>query len=42
MEQQHKKKENEVITLFNDILDEDNPFSNIKTDDIYIEQFIWR
>ena len=32
-----KKKKNEVITLFDDILDEDNTFNNIETDDIYIE-----
>ena len=32
-----QKKQNEVITLCDDILDEDNPFNNIKTDDIYIE-----
>ena len=31
------KKQNEVIPLFDNILDEDNPFNNIKTDDIYIE-----
>ena len=38
MQQQNKKtKQNEVITLFDDILDEENPFNNIKTDDIYIE-----
>ena len=36
-QQQNKKKQNEVITLCDDILDEDNPFNNIKTDDIYIE-----
>ena len=32
-----QKKQNEVITLCDDILDEDNPFNNIKIDDIYIE-----
>ena len=32
-----KQKQNEVITLFDNILDEDNPFNNIKTDDIYTE-----
>ena len=41
MQQQSKKKnktkQNEVITLFDDVLDEDNPFNNIKMDDIYIE-----
>ena len=37
MQQQNKRKQNEVITLFDDIFDEDNPFNNIKTDDIYIE-----
>ena len=37
MQQQNKKKQNEVITLFDNILDEDNSFSNIKTDNIYIE-----
>ena len=31
------KKQNKVITLFDDILDEDNSFNNIKTDDIYVE-----
>ena len=35
--QQIIKKQNEVIPLFDNILDEDNPFNNIKTDDIYIE-----
>ena len=37
MQQQNKRKQNEVITLFDDIFDEDNPFNSIKTDDIYIE-----
>ena len=37
MQQQNKKKQNEVINLFDDILDEDNPFNNIKIDDVYIE-----
>ena len=32
-----QKKQNEVITLFDNILDENNPFNNRKTDDIYIE-----
>ena len=32
-----QKNQNEVITLFEDILDEDNPFNNIKIDDIYIK-----
>ena len=35
-QQQNKKKQNEVITLCDDILDEDNPFNNIKTDDIIL------
>ena len=38
MQQQNKKtKQNEFVTLFDDIIDEDNLFNNIKTDDIYIE-----
>ena len=32
-----KQNKNEVITLFDDIIDKDNLFNNIKTDDIYIE-----
>ena len=36
-EQKNPKKQNKVITLFDDILDEDNSFNNIKTDDIYVE-----
>ena len=32
-----QEKQNVVITLFSHILDEDNPFNNIKTGDIYIE-----
>ena len=35
--EQKKQKQNEVVTLFVDIIDEDNLFNNIKTDDIYIE-----
>ena len=31
-----KQKQNEVVTLFDEILDVDNLFNNIKTDDIYI------
>ena len=34
MQQKNKEKKEEVFTLFDDILDEDNPFSNIKTDHI--------
>ena len=42
MQQQNKKKtkkqkQKEVINLFDDIVDEDNPFNNTKIDDIYIE-----
>ena len=36
-----KQKQNEVITLFDDILEEDNPFNNIKTDNIYIEDHLF-
>ena len=36
-----QKKQNEVITLSDDILDEDNPFNNIKIDDIYIEDNLY-
>ena len=32
-----KQKQKEVINLFDDIVDEDNPFNNTKIDDIYIE-----
>ena len=32
-----KQKQKEVINLFDDIVDEDNPFNNTKVDDIYIE-----
>ena len=43
MQQQNKKKKKkkEVITLFDNILDEDNSFNNIKTDDSYIEDHLF-
>ena len=32
-----QKKQDDVIKLIDDILDEDNPFKNINTEDIWIE-----
>ena len=37
MSNRTKKKQNEVVILFDDILDHGNPFKNIETNDIYIE-----
>ena len=37
MQQQKKKLQTDAINLIDDILDEDNPFRNIDTEDIWIE-----
>ena len=36
-----QKQQNEIIDLVDDVIDENNPFSDMETDDIYIEDVLF-